>query len=766
MFNINENSSNELNNNERSQKKIMILFLKIIFKIRIKNLASIIFLIFGFGWPIILILLEKVIPQTIIPYNFPLMKNYTNSDFRISYMVTTFKENIAITPKNNFTEFLANNFLEKPFGKKVLFYSNNKELEDFLSNLPRRGDPFLGINLLDTNEPFNFSKIFFRYVARNPRNSYILHDSIYESILNYTNKNVNISFEIGNYINPKISFSSRNGLFSSILINLSISCLLLKSLMTIIEFRELKILLLLTISGARESILWFSFIIFDLILILLQNLEVSIILYFSYVTYSTSFLLVFVYSFIFTLGVYFFMMTFVSFIYNSSFFKYISIFFIMSSLIAPMIQNSNIDDFSIKTDLKILNLFLPICSPFYFYQNIHYSIYLNINHSFENLNLGVFLETSSLLIYGFYTILFYFIIFLLFTLMNPRPVGAPPIGWKNFFNSIYWKSLFMKSSNKVESENLENSMIKVEKINKTYYGHQITHALKDVSFNILQREVIVLIGPNGCGKSTLLNSMTGTINSDSGNLYINNKLSELGFAEMQNYIGICFQENVYFPTLSVMDHLLFFGRIRGASEELIQHQIESISSSLDLTHSLNSLADSLSGGQKRKLCISIAFIGSPPIVILDEPTAGIDVSSRQIIWKSISQFKNTTSLISTHSLEEAESVSSRIFVMKSGEIVFMGTSSELRRQFNCGYRIAALGLNPKINELLEFSKSILPESSNDPDRPDSILVPVDDKFLLLLREILSSLNKFNLDSINVTSEGLEHVLLRLINEDE
>lgn len=177
-------------------------------------------------------------------------------------------------------------------------------------------------------------------------------------------------------------------------------------------------------------------------------------------------------------------------------------------------------------------------------------------------------------------------------------------------------------------------------------------------------------------------------------------------------------------------------------------------------------ASDLSGGQKRKLCLSIAFMGSPEFVVLDEPTAGIDVNSRQVIWKAISLFKNTTSLITSHSLEEAELVSSRLFVMKSGKIVFMGTSTELRKEYKCGYRITAIGKNINFEKFHEIVSSFIPDATKNSDRPDSILIPISDQIADFVEQINIKIKEFNADEINITVEGLEHVILRLISDEE
>jgi len=399
------------------------------------------------------------------------------------------------------------------------------------------------------------------------------------------------------------------------------------------------------------------------------------------------------------------------------------------------------------------------------FSNFVYIIASGKQMTMENLEKGKTFSSNSLFLSTFVTLLIYLFIFLFFQMFLPRIAGVPPIGFRNIFSGAHWKKLFLSPNKKVYDAN--EPFITVNNISKIYSSKSgKIHALKDVSFHISQKEIIVLIGPNGCGKSTLLNTMTGTIDSDGGELFIYGQKAELGFSEMQSCIGITFQENVLIDKLNVLDHLVFFGKMRGASNETINDDIEKLTSSLEMDNLLTKKAGTLSGGQKRKLCIAIAFIGSPACVILDEPTAGIDVSTRQVIWKAIAQFKNTTCLVSSHSLEEAESVATRLFVMRSGNMVFQDTSSKLRQQYHCGYRICTIGEGANMEELCKLCQSKIEGSSIDDERKDCILVPVSDVFPDLLDTIEEKKAEYNLQDFTVTVEQLEHVILRIIAEEE
>jgi ABC-type multidrug transport system ATPase subunit len=174
----------------------------------------------------------------------------------------------------------------------------------------------------------------------------------------------------------------------------------------------------------------------------------------------------------------------------------------------------------------------------------------------------------------------------------------------------------------------------------------------------------------------------------------------------------------------------------------------------------------LSGGQKRKLCIALSLLGNPPVVIMDEPTAGVDVQARQIIWKTIASLRNTTSLITSHALEEAEAVSSRLFIVSQGHVPFCGTSTELRNKYQCGYLLRLQGNEQSTEQVLEFARTLVPSARITEDHKDTIAMPVDPAVPRFLTQFQESLSEFGVTSYSFTVEQLEDMLLKLIQTDE
>jgi ABC-type multidrug transport system ATPase subunit len=555
--------------------------------------------------------------------------------------------------------------------------------------------------------------------------------------------------------------------FTSITFCLAASLIFLLSFTEIINLQESKAFLLLKISGAREYTIWAVFIIPEVIYTVLYSLVVMIIIYPAKCFAKHSFFLMFMLILIPMLAVYFMMLAFIPLIRGSSYYKWFAILFVFAGLGFGVFGLFSELVFHVSEHLiYVLSFFFPYINLFSGFVSLQKLDALGSVLSIQTIGKGYVLPFSQVYLSSFISMLIYIFIFLFFELFLPRIAGSPPIGFRNIFSLGHWKKLFTPSSD-IVCTNPDVPFVRVEGISKTYSSRSgKVHALIDNSFSIGQNEIIVLIGPNGCGKSTLLNSMTGTIECDSGSLYLYGNKVEYGFSEMQNCIGIAFQDNVLLDKLSVLEHLRFFGKIRGATDSELNIDIQNLSSSLDLNDILPLKASTLSGGQKRKLCIAIAFVGSPPCVILDEPTAGIDVTSRQTIWKSISKFKNTSCLVTSHSLEEAESVASRLFVMKGGKIIFQDTASKLRYDYHCGYRLSTIGTKVNMQGLIDLCNQFVQGSTLDDERNDTVLIPVSDSLSDLFEQIDQKKGELSIEDFTVTVEQLEHVILRIIADEE
>jgi ABC-2 type transport system ATP-binding protein len=238
--------------------------------------------------------------------------------------------------------------------------------------------------------------------------------------------------------------------------------------------------------------------------------------------------------------------------------------------------------------------------------------------------------------------------------------------------------------------------IQIEAVHKRF-GQ--LHALKGVSLTIQQGEFFGLLGPNGAGKSTLINILAGLLKPTSGSVSImgHDVVSDYQAARMS--LGLVPQELVFDPFFNVREMLRFqagyFGRGR-ENDAWVDEVIEN----LGLTDKAHTNMRKLSGGMKRRALIAQALVHRPPVIVLDEPTAGVDVELRQMLWQFIRRLNKEghTIILTTHYLEEAETLCERVAMMKQGEIVALDTTANL------------LSKLPGKNLRLTLGQAVLPAS--------------------------------------------------------
>ena len=216
------------------------------------------------------------------------------------------------------------------------------------------------------------------------------------------------------------------------------------------------------------------------------------------------------------------------------------------------------------------------------------------------------------------------------------------------------------------------------KINNIYKQFGDLHALNGVDLQIEQGEFFGLLGPNGAGKSTLINLMAGLLKPTQGNVSIMGHDVITDYQSARMSLGVVPQELVFDPFFNVREMLRFqagyFGRGR-ENDAWVDEVIES----LGLTDKAHTNMRKLSGGMKRRALIAQALVHKPPVIVLDEPTAGVDVELRQILWAFIKKLNRagTTIILTTHYLEEAEMLCERVAMMKDGKIVALDTTTNL-----------------------------------------------------------------------------------------
>ena len=238
-----------------------------------------------------------------------------------------------------------------------------------------------------------------------------------------------------------------------------------------------------------------------------------------------------------------------------------------------------------------------------------------------------------------------------------------------------------------EPEHLERGVC-MSQLGKVYswgvLGLKKKVALHSVSLSLFEGQITVLLGHNGAGKTSLMMILSGINRPTSGSVQI----YQGSLASARDNIGLCPQHNILFSHLTVQEHMRFYGSLRGLQANRISIESQRLLECMDLSEHRNKRVDKLSGGMARKLSVSLAFLGSPKVVILDEPTTGVDPVSRRQIWDFLlSERENRCILLSTHQMEEAEVLGDRIAMIDHGHLLCVGTLPFLKSNFGLNYSL-------------------------------------------------------------------------------
>eukprot|EP00048_Salpingoeca_helianthica_P013328 m.199069 g.199069 ORF g.199069 m.199069 type:complete len:2327 (-) comp15490_c4_seq4:26-7006(-) len=213
-------------------------------------------------------------------------------------------------------------------------------------------------------------------------------------------------------------------------------------------------------------------------------------------------------------------------------------------------------------------------------------------------------------------------------------------------------------------------------------------AVDNLNLDAFEGQITGLLGHNGAGKTTTMSILVGLFPPTEGHVTINGLDVVHHLDELRQHLGICPQYNVLFDQLTVAEHLWFCARLKGMSREQAREEISKFLVDVQLTEKADCFAGTLSGGQKRKLSVALSFVGGASLVILDEPTAGIDPSARRAIWDLLLRYrKGRTLLLSTHHMDEADLLCDRIAIMAAGKLCCVGSSMFLKRAFGAGYTV-------------------------------------------------------------------------------
>jgi len=253
------------------------------------------------------------------------------------------------------------------------------------------------------------------------------------------------------------------------------------------------------------------------------------------------------------------------------------------------------------------------------------------------------------------------------------------------------------------------------------------HAVRGLNLKCNTGTVLALLGHNGAGKTSLINILTGLTSATFGDAYIYGYSVTDDMDEIRAIMGTCPQFDVFWPDLTAKEHLSIAMSMKLNLGQNLQHEIDEKLHGVRLVKVGNHQVQTYSGGMRRRLSVALSMVGNPKVIILDEPTTGIDPANRRYIWKLIHSIKKDKLVIlTTHSMEEADRLGEKIAIMNHGVLSAVGSPLHLKSKFGSGYRISFIADAEQAIQLKQFVYQNLPEAVLTAENAGSIIYVVPD----------------------------------------
>ena len=282
-------------------------------------------------------------------------------------------------------------------------------------------------------------------------------------------------------------------------------------------------------------------------------------------------------------------------------------------------------------------------------------------------------------------------------------------------------------------------------------------AVDGIDFDVAKGESFGLLGPNGAGKSTTMRIIAATSRRTSGTISILGRDPEEHGPQVRAHLGVVPQQDNLDTELTVTENLYIYGRYFGLSKKFVNKKVEELLAFAQLEEKKDVKVEALSGGMKRRLTIARALVSEPDILMLDEPTTGLDPQARHILWDRLFRLKEdgVTLIITTHFMDEAEQLCDRLVVMDKGKIMAEGTPAELIKEYSTREVLEVRFGSDRNKEVAPILREMCDRIEELPDR---ILLYVEDGELLL--EAIAA-KKLHPNTSLVRRSSLEDVFLRL-----
>ncbi|WJZ94126.1 hypothetical protein VitviT2T_013011 [Vitis vinifera] len=337
----------------------------------------------------------------------------------------------------------------------------------------------------------------------------------------------------------------------------------------------------------------------------------------------------------------------------------------------------------------------------------------------------------------------------------------------------------------MKQQELDGRCIQIRNLHKVYATKKGNCcAVNSLRLTLYENQILALLGHNGAGKSTTISMLVGLLPPTSGDALVFGKNIITEMDEIRKQLGVCPQNDILFPELTVKEHLEIFAILKGVTENFLESAVTEMVDEVGLADKVNTVVGALSGGMKRKLSLGIALIGNSKVIVLDEPTSGMDPYSMRLTWQLIKRIKKgRIILLTTHSMDEADVLGDRIAIMANGSLKCCGSSLFLKHQYGVGYTLTLVKSAPSASIAADIVYRHVPSATcvSEVGTEISFKLPLSSSssFESMFREIESCMNsvhnsdrsgnedKYNLgiESYGISVTTLEEVFLRVAGCD-
>lgn len=277
-----------------------------------------------------------------------------------------------------------------------------------------------------------------------------------------------------------------------------------------------------------------------------------------------------------------------------------------------------------------------------------------------------------------------------------KTAGKNSVSADNLFGQDTFKPAIETISLDMKQQELDGRCIQIRNLHKVYATKKgDCCAVNSLQLTLYENQILALLGHNGAGKSTTISMLVGLLPPTSGDALVFGKNIVSDIDEIRKVLGVCPQHDILFPELTVREHLELFAILKGVEEDTLEGVVAKMADEVGLADKINSVVRALSGGMKRKLSLGIALIGNSKVIVLDEPTSGMDPYSMRLTWQLIKKFKKgRIILLTTHSMDEADDLGDRIAIMANGSLKCCGSSLFLKHHYGVGYTLTLVKSAP------------------------------------------------------------------------